>query len=272
MNDQQQNKIKVFLDNDKEPIAVYSPPARFELDTTKLDDGEHKLTVIAYSEDGKKSVRTIKFIVRNGPGIAIQGLKENEIVEGKISLLVNAYGASSKEKWEPTTAETPSPIPSWVWIVFILIVAWAMFYFINQWNPPEEFANTPTYRKLQVPKATKEVSQNLSVINGADIYRKSCSSCHQENGQGLTNVFPPLISNDVVKAKDATEHIKIVLFGLQGKVINGIEYTTPMPAWAEQLSDEEVADVVNHERSSWGNNAELVKPEDVKKVRTNHKR
>lgn len=271
MNYQQQNKIEVFLDESKEPIAVYSPPARFELDTTKLDDGEHKLIIIAYSEDGKKSVRNIKFIVRNGPGIAIQGLKENEIVEGKISLLVNAYGASSKEKWEPATAETPAPIPSWIWVVFILIVAWAMFYFINQWNPPAEFANTPTYQKIGVTQPQNEIQTNITAINGADIYRKSCSSCHQENGQGLTNVFPPLMSDDVVKAKDATEHIKIVLFGLEGKVINGIKYTTPMPAWADQLSDEEVAAVVNHERTSWGNNAEIVKPEEVKKVRLNHK-
>ena len=268
---QQQGKIEVFLDDNKEPIAVYSPPARFELDTTILDDGEHKITVIAYGEHRKKSVRNIKFIVRNGPGIAIQGLKENDVVEGKVSLLVNAYGASAKEKWEPITAETPSPIPSWIWVVFILIVAWAMFYFINQWNPPEEFANTPTYKKPQITEATKEVPQNLTAINGADIYRKSCSSCHQENGQGLTNVFPPLMSDDVVKAKDATEHIRIVLFGLQGKIINRIKYLTPMPAWADQLSDEEVAAVINHERTSWGNDAQLIKAEDVQKVRENHK-
>lgn len=270
MNDQIQNKIEVFLDDSKEPIAVYSPPAKFELDTSTLDDGEHKLTVIANGEDGKKSVRNIKFIVRNGPGIAIQGLKENDIVEGKISLLVNAYGASSKEKWEPSTAETPSPIPSWIWVVFILIVAWAMFYFINQWNPPDEFANTPTYRKLNTSETPKNVPANLSAINGADIYRKSCSSCHQENGQGLNNVFPPLTNNEVIKSEDPTEHIKVVLFGLEGREINGVKYSTPMPAWKEQLTDEEVAAVINYERTSWGNNAKLISAEQVNNVRLNN--
>ncbi len=156
MNDQTQNKITVLLDDSKEPIAVYSPPAKFELDTTTLDDGEHKLTIIADSEDGKRSLRSMNFIVRNGPGIAIQGLKDNDVVEGKISLLVNAYGASSREKWEPTTAETPSPIPSWIWVVFILIAAWAMFYFIKQWNPPDEFANTPTYKKIETTITPKD--------------------------------------------------------------------------------------------------------------------
>jgi mono/diheme cytochrome c family protein len=271
MNDRIRNKIKIYLDDGQEPIAVYSPPAKFELDTTKLDDGEHKLTVIANNEDGKKSIKNTKFIVRNGPGIAIQGLKENDTVDGKVSLLINAYGASAKEKWEPTTAETPSPIPSWIWIVFILIVAWAMFYFINQWNPPDEFADTPTYRKLTSSETTMDVSTNLPAINGADIYRKSCSSCHQENGQGLTNIFPPLSGTDVIKSNDPTEHIKIVLFGLEGKTINDIKYTTPMPAWKDQLTDEEVAAVINHERTSWGNSAKLISADDVKKVRSDSK-
>ncbi len=40
-----------------------------------------------------------------------------------------------------------------------------------------------------------------------------------------------------------------------------------MPAWADQLSDEEVAAVINHERTSWGNGAKLITTEDVKKLR-----
>lgn len=267
MIEKNQNRIEVILDDAKKPIAVYSPPARFELDTTGLDDGEHKLKIIAYSDVGKKSTRTLKFIVRNGPGIAVEGLKENDIVEGKISLLVNAYGGMLHDKWEPTTAETPSPIPSWIWITLILIVAWAMFYFINQWNPPEEFANTPTYQKLQTAEKQKVDSPYLSVINGADIYRKSCSSCHQENGQGLQNVFPPLVNTNTITSNDPTEHIEIILFGLEGKKINGIQYSTPMPAWKDQLTDEEVAAVINHERTSWGNNAKLINADDVKRVR-----
>ena len=270
MKENNQNRIEIFLDDQKESIASYLPPAKFDIDTTTLDDGEHTLTIIAFAEDGKRALRKIKFIVRNGPGISVQGLKENDIVEGKVSLLVNAYGGSSYEKWEPTTAETPAPIPSWIWIAFILIVAWAIFYFINQWDPPDEFANTPTYRKLQSSGTPTNVSTNLSAINGADIYRKSCSSCHQENGQGLKNIFPSLNGVDVIKSDDPTAHIKIVLFGLEGKIINGIKYTTPMPAWKDQLTDEEIAAVINHERTSWGNNAKLISAEEVNKIRSNN--
>lgn len=263
-----QNKIEVILDDDENPIAVYSPPARFDLDTTSLDDGEHTLKIIAYTNDGKKSKRKIKFVVRNGPGIAVEGLRENDIVEGKVSLLVNAYGGGTHDKWEPTTAETPSPIPSWIWIIFILIVAWAIFYFVNQWSPPEKFANTPTYHKMETLENQTVDSPNLSLFNGADIYRKSCSSCHQENGQGIPKLFPPLVKTDVVTSNEATDHVRIVLFGLEGKKINGIQYSTPMPAWKDQLTDEEVAAVINYERTSWGNNANLINADDVKKVRS----
>jgi cytochrome c oxidase cbb3-type subunit 2 len=41
-----------------------------------------------------------------------------------------------------------------------------------------------------------------------------------------------------------------------------------MPAWKDQLTDEEVAAVINYERTSWGNNANLINADDVKKVRS----
>ena len=51
---------------------------------------------------------------------------------------------------------------------------------------------------------------------------------------------------------DPTEHIRAVLHGLSGKVIGGVTYGSAMPAFAEQLTDEEVAAVLTHERTSWG--------------------
>ena len=52
-----------------------------------------------------------------------------------------------------------------------------------------------------------------------------------------------------------------------GKVIDGVSYPSPMPPFAEQLSDADVADIVNHERSSWGNQAKQVTDEQVKALR-----
>ncbi len=64
-------------------------------------------------------------------------------------------------------------------------------------------------------------------------------------------------------AADPTEHIRTVLRGLTGKTIDGVAYASAMPAFADQLSDEEVAAVLSHERTNWGHQASPVKPEDV---------
>ena len=86
---------------------------------------------------------------------------------------------------------------------------------------------------------------------------------HQGAGEGLPDVFPPLKGNSVVTADDPTEHIQIIREGIEGKVIDGVSYGSPMPGFADQLTDEEVAAVVNHERTSWGNRASTITSAEV---------
>src|SRR5262245_63473123 len=100
-------------------------------------------------------------------------------------------------------------------------------------------------------------------VLGEQVYGNKCSACHQLTGEGLPGVFPPLKDNAVVTAADPTEHIRTVLRGLSGKAIGGVTYGSAMPAFADQLTDEEVAAVLTHERTSWGHQAKPVKPEDV---------
>jgi mono/diheme cytochrome c family protein len=263
MTEKDSHKIEVYLDDNADPIATYSPPGSFELDTTHLEDGHHFLRIVATEQSGYKGVRTIPFEVRNGPGIAVDGLRENDVVKGKISILVNAYGGAYAEKWEPIRAETPASIPAWVWVTFIFIAAWAMYYGIEQWNPTPQFANTPTYKRF----AAQAQAEKTGAQQGEQLYRTSCASCHQINGQGVPNIFPPMAGDPVVTAPDPSDHIRIVLFGSKGATIKGVSYTAQMPAWAEQLSDDEAATVINHERTSWGNNAPLVTSQQIAKIR-----
>ncbi|NGP88728.1 cbb3-type cytochrome c oxidase subunit II [Fodinibius halophilus] len=106
-------------------------------------------------------------------------------------------------------------------------------------------------------------------ISGATIYADNCASCHQSDGKGVQGVFPPMVDDPVVMAKDPTKHIQVVLYGLQGKTIKGTAYQGAMQPFGKLLSDEEVAAVINHERTSWGNDAPTVTAEDVAKVRKN---
>lgn len=71
----------------------------------------------------------------------------------------------------------------------------------------------------------------------------------------------------MVVADDPSEHITIVLHGKSGSVIDGVTYASAMPGFAAQLSDDQIAQVVNHERTSWGNSAPTVTAEEVAALR-----
>lgn len=266
------NQIKIYLDNQKEPIITYTPPVRFELDTTQLADGQHTLIIEATDAVGTVGKRTVHFEVRNGPGISIDGLQDNDILDGKVSVLINAYGGATEPYWEPSSAETPTPVPTWAWVLLLAIIGWSMVYIAQKWNPPGKFAESPTYSfysktGINTPGKNQASSGATAGNMGAMLYRTTCATCHQGNGEGLAKVFPPLAGNAVVTADDPTRHIEVVLWGLQGGTIDGIDYPAAMPNWSQQLSDEEVAAIINHERTSWGNDAPTISAEDVAVVR-----
>lgn len=271
-------RVDVFLDGGSEPIVSYRPPVNFELDTTQLEDGEHSMRIEAYGASGAKGVRNVSFMVRNGPGIAVHGISAGDIVEGKVPVLVNAYGGAGEQYWEPSRVETPAPIPTWMWVLVIFFVAYGVFYAVRHWNPSSDFAVTPTFNSTTVqasaaPGAAKGAAgapgsvSAASSAQGEALYSNNCGACHQANGAGLPGVFPPLVGDPVVVADDPTEHITIVLHGKSGSTIEGVTYASAMPAFAAQLSDEQVAQVVNHERTSWGNSAPTVTAEDVAALR-----
>ena len=120
-----------------------------------------------------------------------------------------------------------------------------------------------TQENVVVNEAIKDDIVLSEQISGEKIYEKYCLACHQSNGEGLPGVFPPLKNSEVVLIDDASEHIDIVLNGLKDKVISGVSYSSPMSGFGALLNDEEVAAVVNHERTSWGNNALKVNHEIV---------
>lgn len=89
--------------------------------------------------------------------------------------------------------------------------------------------------------------------------------CHMENGEGLPGAFPPLANSDYFK-EDISKAVDVILNGLEGEVIvNGVTYfgvMDPVP-----LSDQEVADVLNYIRNSWGGKGKELIESDVKKLR-----
>lgn len=131
------SKIIIFIDDNPKPIASLISPVNFELDTRKLPDGDHTLKVVSKDPTGKEGIRLIPFIVRNGPAIAVEGIKENAIVDGVLPIMINAYGKGNQKKFLIEGSETPQSIPSWVWILIIGFGGWALYYFITYVSIPQ---------------------------------------------------------------------------------------------------------------------------------------
>jgi mono/diheme cytochrome c family protein len=273
--------ISVFLDDQPEPLAVYRPPASFTLDTTSLADGDHALHLRATDSLGHVSNRTMRFSVHNGPGITVTGLRDGSRVSGTIELNINAFSAN--EPFDPLRAESSAPIPVWTWVMMALIGVWAAWYGIEYIGTPVAFAQTPTYASnpalaaaqlpmsALAPPAAEKSGKNVAGFNfstsGPSVFAANCASCHGAQGAGIPGTFPALAGDPVVNAKQANAHIQIVLHGLSGKVINGVHYSAQMPAFASQLSDDQIAAVIDHERTSWNNHGPTITPEQVSKLR-----
>jgi len=114
----------------------------------------------------------------------------------------------------------------------------------------------------QVPK----FDLNASVVRGKEVYNANCMSCHQEQGEGVEGVFPPLAKADYLMA-DKNRAILQVLKGAKGEMkVNGVVYNGAMDGYS-YLTDKEVSDVLNYIRNSFGNKGAAVKPENVKALR-----
>jgi mono/diheme cytochrome c family protein len=104
-----------------------------------------------------------------------------------------------------------------------------------------------------------------SIGRGLGIYQANCITCHMEGGDGLEGVYPPLAKSDYLMA-DKKRSIAQILNGLTGPIkVKGVDYDAEMTAI--DLNDQDVSDVVNYIRNTWGNKGDGVTPDDVKVLR-----
>lgn len=121
----------------------------------------------------------------------------------------------------------------------------------------EEPKQTPKVTKLDMPQAMEQ---------GKRVYNQVCMACHQANGEGVPQAFPPLAKSDYLMA-DKKRAIGVLLNGLQGPVqVNGQTFNGLMPKL--DLDDADIASVLTYVRKSFGNQAkDMVTVEEVKAAR-----
>jgi len=132
-----------------------------------------------------------------------------------------------------------------------------------------QLARLEEHKKLPHIKTPDEVKDNLNKGKegkGSDIYFSYCSSCHQMDGEGDGNRFPPLAQSDWVTG-DKERLIRVVLDGLEGPItIRDKAYNNSMPSH-KFLSDDQIAQVLSYIRLNFNNNTDSVTAEEVNAVR-----
>lgn len=103
---------------------------------------------------------------------------------------------------------------------------------------------------------------------GAAIYRDVCSACHRLDGHGTPYLFPDLVIDNAVDARDPTSLLRVVLIGTRSVATNPEPTAPAMPGYRWQLTDAEVASVLTYVRNSWGHAASPVSAAQVSHARS----
>jgi nitrite reductase (NO-forming) len=115
--------------------------------------------------------------------------------------------------------------------------------------------------------AAGKLTLEEQVKAGATLFNGTCSVCHQNDGQGIPGVFPPLAHSDFL-SNDRKRVIGVPLNGLTGTVtVNGHQFNSVMPPMS-QLNDDEIANILTYVLNTWGNPGGRVSAADVQAVRS----
>lgn len=160
--------------------------------------------------------------------------------------------------------EQHNPVPKIVLALVMALVVWAVCYiFVQELGGDVELGD----RRDPIALAGGAAASGGS-IDGAQVFAANCQACHQASGKGLPGVFPPLANSNWVTG-DPVVAANILLHGMTGKIeVAGTTYDGAMPPFGQQLNDDELAAVLTHIRSQWGNAAVAVSSAQIAAART----
>lgn len=96
----------------------------------------------------------------------------------------------------------------------------------------------------------EQVKLDQYIVGGRDLYLQNCANCHQENGQGLGRLYPPLNKSDYL-ADNIDDVICLIKNGVSGKItVNGVEYNQPMPGLTN-LTALDIAEITTYIYNQW---------------------
>ena len=120
----------------------------------------------------------------------------------------------------------------------------------SEHDKPMQVAQGPV--PMITPRSTTPT--NLLASRGGLGYQQFCADCHRADGAGVKGVFPPLAGNPVLMSEDPSTLVHITLTGWRSAQTADSARALTMPSFA-RLSDQEIAEILNFTRDSWGRQA-----------------
>ena len=151
----------------------------------------------------------------------------------------------------------------------------AMAYFLKALAPPADAGLTKTTDIAVMRTSPSTLLASVPAVvreRGANLYEQRCAQCHGDQGQGVPNAYPALAGNRAVLMPQTVNLVQIVLNGGYAPATAGNPRPFGMPPFVLVLDDSDVAAVLTHIRSSWGNQASAVSALDVNRMRASSNR
>lgn len=119
------------------------------------------------------------------------------------------------------------------------------------------------------PQAPAPVKAAESTPAAAKLYEQHCAQCHGAQGQGVAKAYPALADNRAITMASTENLVQIVLNGGFPPATSGNPRPFGMPPFVLTLNDSEIAAIISHIRSSWGNQASALSAIEVNQMRAN---
>ncbi len=144
-------------------------------------------------------------------------------------------------------------------IVFIILV-------VGLFGCGQNTATKKTQNNNGASPASSIKNRNSRYDAGKLVYDRNCKVCHQVNRMGMPKIYPPLKNTERTNG-DKDFLIDVVLYGLSGEVVvEGVKYDGVMASY-RNLTDQQIADVLNYIRSDGEAADDLVTAEEVQQKR-----
>jgi mono/diheme cytochrome c family protein len=172
-----------------------------------------------------------------------------------------------------TKPEDPG-VPMWIVLLLGLLVFWGLYYLNRHggWFSSMVFEPFTTVAEVQAHNPVDPTQKMLAT--GQKVFEDSCIKCHQADGLGKADQFPPLDGSDWLNADGVNRIGRIVLVGLSGSI--RVQYSggtfvlnAAMPTQGI-YTDEQLAAVLSYVRQKWSNKSQnhpFVTPDQITKIR-----